>query len=306
MDTFEKLEYKIKAGIEDAKLEKEYRLSNRYELPLKGLTGEKLYITGIDRLNKKAQELRVLYKNVPESYRVASVILTDALSSATIEGAYTTVERMKECLQAPETKDEIMVANTYKGCMYAYENQIDETNIRLLWDTIVEGVCENADHAGTMYRDGMVFIGNETKKIHTPAKAEAIPGLMHDLFDFQKVSNLDPLIKAFVFHFYFVYVHPFCDGNGRTARTINSSQLYFDGLSKVKSIAIATAINRELPNYYKSITECEKVIDAKKKEKWLDLSPFIEYMQGIFEDSMINAVLSNTELSDSEREILDR
>lgn len=184
MDTFEKLEYKTKAGIEEAKAEKAYRLSDRMELPLKGLNGEKIYITGLERLKKKAQELEALYEKVPESYKVASVILIDAHSSATIEGAHTTVERMKQCLQTPKTQDEIMVANTYKGCMYAYENQIDKTNIRYLWDIIVEGVCENTDKAGTLYRDGMAFIGNDMKKIHTPAKETDIPRLMHDLFEF--------------------------------------------------------------------------------------------------------------------------
>ena len=34
------------------------------------------------------------------------------------------------------------------------------------------------------------------------------------------------LIVSFAAHFYFVYVHPFCDGNGRTSRIINASSLY--------------------------------------------------------------------------------
>ena len=80
------------------------------------------------------------------------------------------------------------------------------------------------------------------------------------------------------------------------ARTINSSQLYFSGFPKVKSIAIATAINRNLSGYYKSIRDCEIVIDKKKKNGWLDISPFIDYMQAIFEESMINAKLANNAL----------
>ena len=43
MDTFEKLEYRIKAGIEEAKAEKTRRLSDRVKLPLKGLNGEEVY-----------------------------------------------------------------------------------------------------------------------------------------------------------------------------------------------------------------------------------------------------------------------
>lgn len=144
----------------------------------------------------------------------------------------------------------------------------------------------------------MVYIGNETKTEHKPAKAEEIPQFMKKLYAFNRDFQLDPLIKSFVFHFYFVYIHPFCDGNGRTARTINSSQLYFSGFPKVKSIAIATAINRNLSGYHKSIRDCEIVIDKKKKNGWLDISPFIDYMQEIFEESMINAKLANNALSE--------
>lgn len=306
MDTFEKLDYRIEAGIKEAEDEKTRRLSDRIILPLEGLNGEEIYVTDLKKLNHKAQQLRKVYADVPEGCRVTSVILLDAHSSATIEGAHTTVERMKKCLQAPVTKDEIMVANTYKGCMYAYDHRIEETNIRELWEIIVKDVCENRDFAGTLYRDGMVYVGNELKTEHKPARVEDIPRLMKTLYAFERDYKLDPLIKSFIFHFYFVYIHPFCDGNGRIARTINSSQLYFTGFPKVKSIAIATAINRNLSGYYKSIRDCEIVIDKKKKNGWLDLSPFVDYMQTIFEESMISAKLANNTLSETQRKILDR
>lgn len=306
MDTFEKLEYKIKAGIKEASIEKEMRLKDRIELPIEGLHGEKIYVTGYSELERKVQNIKALYENVPENYRVATVVLLDAHSSATIEGAHTTVERMKECLELPESKDEIMVANTYKGCMYAYEHPITSDNIRLLWNIIVDGVCENTDKAGVLYRDGMVVIGDTERVVHTPADASLIPELMRRLFAFGTESTLDAIIKSFIFHFYFVYVHPFCDGNGRTARTITSSQLFHAGYEKMKSIAMATAINRELASYYKNITACEKVIDERKKSKWMDLSPFIDYMLDILEDSLTNAMLANNELNDTERKLLDR
>lgn len=306
MDTFEKLECKIKAGIQEASIEKEMRLKNRIELPLEGLHGEKLYLTGYSELERKVQNIKAMYENVPESYRVATIVLLDAHSSATIEGAHISVDRMKECLEFPESKDEIMVANTYKGCMYAYDHPISSDNIRSLWNIIVDSVCENTDKAGVLYRDGMVVIGDAERVVHTPAESSRIPELMGRLFAFAKESTLDAVIKSFVFHYYFVYIHPFCDGNGRTARTINSSQLFYAGYKKMKSIAMATAINRELSSYYKNITACEKVIDERKKLKWMDLSPFIDYMLDILEDSLTNAMLANNELNDTERKLLDR
>lgn len=306
MDTFEKLEYRIKAGITEAAREKEKRLRNRLRLPLEGLDGERIYLTGLNELEDKAKKLRMLYQEVPESLRISSVVLLDAHSSATIEGARTTVERMKKCLMSPGTKDEKMVANTYKGCLYAYEHPIREENLRELWEIIVQDVCENKEHAGTMYREGMVYIGNERETVHEPAQVKDIPRLMKGLFAFEKECDLEPLIKSFIFHFYFVYVHPFCDGNGRTARTINNSQLYFSGLQKVRSISMATAINRELSGYYRSIRDSEKVIDKNSKNKWLDLTPFTDFMLKMFEDALINAKLADNELSGTQKRILSR
>lgn len=48
------------------------------------------------------------------------------------------------------------------------------------------------------------------------------------------------------------------------------------------------------------------MIDKKKKNRWLDISPFVDYMQAIFEESMINAKLANNALSEPQRKILDR
>ena len=61
MDTFEKLEYRIKADIEEAKEEKARRLSDRVKLPLKGLNGEDIFITDLKILEHKAQQLKKVY-----------------------------------------------------------------------------------------------------------------------------------------------------------------------------------------------------------------------------------------------------
>lgn len=42
----------------------------------------------------------------------------------------------------------------------------------------------------------------------------------------------DHLLQSFAAHLYFVYVHPFCDGNGRVARILNASHLYHGGYKK--------------------------------------------------------------------------
>ena len=242
-DTIQKLEYRARAGIADAEEELGRRLNDRVLLPLKGIHGEALYLTGITKLSEKAQELELLYQKLPERRGVQEVLLLDAWSSATIEGARTTVAQVKKSFDHPSTKDDQMVVNTIAGADYAYRQEITPKNIRRLWEKIVKGACENENQAGSVYRSGMVYVGSADRIIHAPAQAHQLPQLMEDWFKFRQSNSPVLLLNSFVAHFYFVYVHPFCDGNGRTARICVSKKSNvvintFDFVGNAKSIRL--------------------------------------------------------------------
>lgn len=304
-DTIQKLRYRANAGIAEAKAELNLRLESRTKLPLKGLHGETLYLTAPEKLLAKVVELDTLYQNLPELRGAQDIIVLDAWSSATIEGARTTVARVKASFDNPQTKDDRMVVNTIAGSNYAFKTRISETNIRRLWEKVVDGVCENADSKGTLYRSGMVYIANATRKVHIPAAPEQLPELMADLFSFRGQNELNLVLNSFVTHFYFVYVHPFCDGNGRTARIMNISQLYHGGYTKIKGISLSNAINQLLSGYYSSLTDSEQVLQGDG-ENWLDLSPFVSYMLDALEKGIINAALSANTPTPHEKKILER
>lgn len=304
-DTIQKLKYRANAGLVQAKEELNTRLSDRMELPLAGLHGEKLYLTGVSALRAKAAELQILYDQIPAHRGVKDTILLDAWSSATIEGARTTVERVRRSFDDPKTKDDRMVVNTIAGCNYAYGRPITAKNVRKLWVKIVDGVCENTDHMGELYRDGRVYIGSMGRIIHVPAAPEQIEALMNELFAFRENQGDDLLIRSFVAHFYFVYVHPFCDGNGRAARILNASQLYHGGYKKMKNLPLANAINNQLNGYYSSLADSETVLNGVEA-RWLDLSPFVSYMLDAFERCLVDAALSRNTLSEAETKLLER
>ena len=60
--------------------------------------------------------------------------------------------------------------------------------------------------------------GNEV--IYTAPQSILVPSLMKNLFNFitENEKEIHPLILSSIFHYYFVYIHPFSDGNGRMAR----------------------------------------------------------------------------------------
>ena len=158
---------------------------------------------------------------------------------------------------------------------------------------------------GNFYRDGMVYIGNLNQTIHTPAKPEQIPGLMTSLFEYIDEDTTDVFFTSSVAHFYFVYVHPFCDGNGRTARITNSSILYHCGYAKVKRLSLSSAINKQLSGYYNGLADSEKVL-YDHGTPWLDLTPFVTYMLDTFERCLMDAALAQNELTAQEKHLLER
>jgi Fic family protein len=79
----------------------------------------------------------------------------------------------------------------------------------------------------------------------------------------------DPLIRALAFHYHFAAIHPFLDGNGRTARAMEALLLGRAGLRDVCFIAMSNYYYEEKPNYLKALSEV-RVRDY-------DLTPFLTF-----------------------------
>lgn len=87
--------------------------------------------------------------------------------------------------------------------------------------------------------------------------AQRVPLLMDDLFEWisKNRNSIHPLIIASIFHYEFVFIHPFSDGNGRIARLWHTVLL-----SKWKDIftyiPLESQIEKFQDEYYKSIAKC--------------------------------------------------
>lgn len=80
------------------------------------------------------------------------------------------------------------------------------------------------------YRSGDMRVisgAMEKEKVHYEApKANVVETEMNDFLKwFNNGSEIDPVLKAAVAHFWFITIHPFDDGNGRIARAITDMQL---------------------------------------------------------------------------------
>ena len=70
------------------------------------------------------------------------------------------------------------------------------------------------------FRHGEEGVFNGDECIFMAPPAQFVPQLMDELFEWMKKSrnSVHPLIMSSVFHYEFVFIHPFADGNGRMAR----------------------------------------------------------------------------------------
>ena len=105
------------------------------------------------------------------------------------------------------------------------------------------------------YGEEGVFDGDRCIFMAPPAMR--VPGLMADLFSWMKQARkaVHPLILSSVFHYEFVFIHPFADGNGRMARLWQTS-LLCEWNSIFQYLPIESRIHAFQPEYYEAISKC--------------------------------------------------
>lgn len=88
---------------------------------------------------------------------------------------------------------------------------------------IIAGIIKASDLLG--YRTGQVYIRGSK---HTPLSPDALRDAMPVLVELLEEED-NPLVRAILGHFFFVYIHPYMDGNGRTARFLMNAMLVTGG-----------------------------------------------------------------------------
>ena len=151
------------------------------------------------------------------------------------------------------------------------------------------------------FRRGEEGVFNGEQCIFMAPPARFVPQLMEDLFAWMKESqnSVHPLIISSVFHYEFVFIHPFSDGNGRMARLWHTAIL-----SKWKPIfeyiPIEGQIEKFQGEYYGAIAKCH--VEGAS-------TIFIEFMLAqidkILDDISVQIHEDNEQLSESIKKLLD-
>ena len=192
-------------------------------------------------------------------------------SSLKIEANSLTLGQVRDVINGKtvlgEQREIQEVKNAYDA--YAQLSEIDPYNIRQLKQ--FHGIMTRClvEESGA-FRSGEEDVFNGDQCIFMAPPARLVPQLMDELFAWMKEaqSEIHPLILSCVFHYEFVFIHPFSDGNGRMARLWHTAIL-----SKWKAvfeyIPIESQIEKFQDEYYEAIARCHAAGES---------TVFIEFM----------------------------
>lgn len=257
------------------------RREKSQDLPLHDASGKLYWWVLTDSITQQADEIislarrDIIFSSPEFEAMFREAVIDEAVYSSIIEGAFTTKQEAREFIdnhREPKNKSEQMVKNNYDALTYVLEHIDASITAQTIFD-IYEIVTKNTldeDVPKNAYRNvGVVVQTGHGEIVHKAPDYAAVPALMADLVSFIGESELPPIIKACVAHFYFVYVHPFVDGNGRTARALSYMMLLQAGYDFFRYFSISSVIAEERGKYYRAIKSVE--------EDDNDMTYFIDY-----------------------------
>lgn len=126
-------------------------------------------------------------------------------------------------------------------------------------------------------------LGMPQEIMYTGPDAQKVPQLMKNLVEWVQDSadkDIHPIVVAGVVHQEIAAIHPFVDGNGRTARALATLVLYQRGYDFRRLFALEDYYNLDRPQYYKAIN-----IGKNYEKRRIDFTPWLEYfVQGFKEE----------------------
>lgn len=223
--------------------------------------------------NRMLEETGYIYKNNYLINEIANVELPAVASTCFIreslidemqntnelEGVRSTHKEIDIGLTSAEEKDSKPVR--FKGMAKAYLKLLFEDDIhinmpediRKIYDELTEDEMQPSDMPdGIIFRKGPVVVNKLSgsgKIIHEGVLPETkIYTLLDQAIKILKDRSIPVFIRIAVFHYYFGYIHPFYDGNGRTSRFI-SNYLISKEIGKYSAISLSRGCNHYRTDY---------------------------------------------------------
>lgn len=242
-----------------------------------------LSLNNIDR-EKWAFERLVLDPRY-ESWFKRRAIRRSLHHTTKIEGNTLREEQVDDILQGEkiqaDTKEIAEIENCYKA--YRFTDSIsddasipiDEHVIRHI-NALILGDDDPILTPG-QYRKGENYVRHYMtgKRVYTPPNQGDVPSLVREFSTWLRMEHKDinPVLVAGIAHLKLVEIHPFWDGNGRTARALNTLILQRLGYGFNKLLSLERYFSLDLPNYFEAING----VVGDHFEQGRDMTSWLEY-----------------------------
>ena len=190
----------------------------------------------VDQLKAELDRHRPLPKHTLKSLHEQQVLAWTYHSNA-IEGNTLTIKETKVVLEGitvggKSIQEHLEAINHKEAISYveelvSHQNPFSEHIIKSIHQLILKNIAP--DHAGSYRQEKVVIAGVQ----HTPPEPILVPEQMTRLIQWQNAFQGHPVEKAARLHADLVKIHPFIDGNGRTARLLMNFKLLSHGFQPV-------------------------------------------------------------------------
>lgn len=213
-------------------------------------------------------------------------LMRNTHSSTAIEGNRLTLEQVEALAggkDVPATdKDKKEVLNYIEALekvpTLAKKSAIKVENLLNIHRIITKNVMEHNENSGA-FRSQQVFVGRriingsglKTEVEYMPPPTEEVPGLVKEFINWlnlDKTWELNPVLLAGLAHYEIAKIHPFIDGNGRTARLLATVILYLSGFDHRRIFALDDYYDRDRKAYYAALKTVQT--DSGDLTQWLE------------------------------------
>ena len=202
--------------------------------------------------------------SIGNAYLLSSLTIEEAINSSQLEGASTTRRVAKEMLKThrkPQTEDEQMIYNNYLLMKELQVEKDDDLSIAMMLrfhKIATQDTTHNDVVPGEFRVDDKIYIADRDNNVlYQPPSHDEIIGRLNSLVVFvntkhEGVDFIHPVIKAIILHFMIGYIHPFSDGNGRTARALFYWFMLKNGYDYFEYISISKLLKDAPAKYSKA------------------------------------------------------
>lgn len=216
------------------------------EASRQAVSGLPITVSVLTSLRESARLISTHYSTQIEGNRLTQQQVQDVIQGGTFPNRERDEREVKDYFMALDFLDVLVKHNT---------SSIKEKDVQILHGLVMEG-----KEKPTPYRDGQNVIRDSGSGaiVYMPPEAKDVPDLMNELITWvnrqMDMAELPAPMVAAIAHYQFATIHPYYDGNGRTARLLTNLILHKSGYGLKGIYSLEEYYARNLQAYYQALS----------------------------------------------------